>query len=235
MKKGIRLFFALALLCVASSVAMFAADNAYLYLVHGIPGRDVSASTDPQFPVDVQLNGDVCYSHGLAFGAVAGPLTLAPGSYEVRVSVANSLAPCSNPALIDTTVTLGSGKDVSAVVALSETGTPTLLTFTNNVFPVGASVGRVFFAQAADAPAVQVVLENTATKKLYPFTVSAGGSFSATLPAGDYTVVVNQGTTALVTSTSLRLDPQSVVMLLTVGQAGNNTVILVSKTVRDVI
>ncbi len=106
MKKCIRATFVLALLCAALSTAMLASDNAYLYLVQGIPGRDYSNSTDPQFPVDVLINDEICYEHGLAFGAIAGPLTLAPGSYDVKVSVANSLAPCSNTPLVDSTVTL---------------------------------------------------------------------------------------------------------------------------------
>jgi Domain of unknown function (DUF4397) len=235
MKKLIRLTFGLALLCAALSTAMFASENAYLYLVQGIPGRDFSALTDPQFPVDVLLNDEICYQHGLAYGAIAGPLTLAPGSYDVKVSVANSLAPCSNSPLLDSTVSLEAGKNVSAVIALSDTATPTLLTFTNNFSVVTPNTGRILFAQAADAATVQVIFENTDTKKLYTYTVAPGALLSANLPAGSYTVEINQGTTVLVGSTGVRLDSQSATMLFTVGQASNNTVDLETKTVRNVI
>src|SRR3974390_1714823 len=114
MKNFIRLPFALALLCAAMSTAVFASDNAYLYIVQGIPGHDYATTTDPQFPVDVLLNDETCYEHGLAFGLIVGPLTFVPGTYDVKVSVANTLAPCSNSPLIDTTETLNSGPSVTA-------------------------------------------------------------------------------------------------------------------------
>jgi Domain of unknown function (DUF4397) len=232
MKNRIRLTFALALLCAALSTATYASS---LYLVQGLPGRDVAADTDPAYPVDVLINDEICYQRGLAFGTVAGPLTFLPGTINVKVSIANSLAPCSESPLIDTTVSIEAKSDYSAVIALSQTGTPTLLTFKNGLAPVAANMGRVLFAQAADAPAVQVVLENTATKRMFTYTVQPGALLNTSLPAGDYTVEVNQGTTNLVPSTPVTLFSQSVTMLFAVGEASNNTVTLESKTVRDVI
>jgi hypothetical protein len=235
MKNCVRTTFALAFLCVALSTAMLASDNAYMYLVNGVPGRDYTTSTDPQFPMDVLLNDEICYEHGLAYGTIAGPLTFVPGSYDVKVSVANSVAPCSNSPLIDSTVTLDSGKNISAVVALSSTGTPTLLTFTNSFSSVSANDGRILFAQAADAPAVQVILQNTTTMKLYTYTVNPGALLDVSLPADDYTVEINQGTTTLVPSTTIDLYSQSVTLLFAVGEASNDTVDLEVKTVRNVM
>jgi hypothetical protein len=235
MKNCVRTILGLALLCVALSAATFASDNAYLYIVNGVPGHDYSAATDPQFPIDVLLNDETCYEHGLGFGTIAGPLTFTPGSYDVKVSIANSLAPCSNSPLVDSTVTLDSGKNVSAVFSLSSTGTPTLSTFTNNFSTVAANDGRILFAQAANAPAVQVILQNTTTMKLYTYTVNPGSLLDVTLPADNYTVEINQGTTTLVPSTTIDLYSQSVAMLFAVGQASNDTVNLETKTVRNVI
>jgi hypothetical protein len=236
MKKIVRATLVLALLCAAMSTAMFASDNAYLYLVQGIPGYDYSTSTDPQFPVDVLLNDEICYEHGLAFGILTpGPLTLAAGSYDVKVSVANSTAPCTNSPLVDSTVTLDAGKDVSAVFALSDTGTPTLTTFTNSFYGVPANYGRILFAHAADASALEVVLQNTTTHTSYTYSVNSGALLNATFPAGNYTIEVNQGTTTLVSSTPLDLYSQSVTMLFAVGEANNNTLTLAIKTVRNVI
>jgi Domain of unknown function (DUF4397) len=230
--KTIRLVFALAILCAAFSTTTFASS---MYLVQGIAGRDFAAATDPAFPVDIELNNEVCYVHGLAFGAISGPITLAPGSYDVKVSIANSLAPCSEPALISSTVTLGAEKDISAVLSLNESGTPTLSTFTNNLSPVPANIGRVMFAQTANAASVQAVFENTQTKKVYTFTVASGVLLTANLPAGDYTVAVNQGTASLVSTTSLHLYSQATTLLFALGQASNNSVVLENKTLRDVI
>jgi hypothetical protein len=235
MKTFIRATCVLALLCAAMSTAMLASDNAYLYLVQGIPGHDYSPSTDPQLPVDVLLNDEICYEHGLAFGTIAGPLTLAPGSYDVKVSVANSLAPCSNSPLVDSTVTLDSGKAVAAVLALNQTGAPALKTFTESFSAVAANDARILFANAADSPAVQVILENKATQKFYTYSVAPGALLNQTLPAGDYSVEINEGTSTLVPSTSIDLYSQSAVMIFAVGEASNDTVTLETKTIRDVI
>jgi len=235
MKNRIRLSLALALLCAALTTAMSASDNAYLYLVQGIPGHDYSTSTDPQFPVDVLLNDEVCYTHGLAYGTILGPLTFVPGTYDVKISVANSLAPCSNSPIVDSTVALDSGKNVSAVFALNASGAPTLLTFTNNFAAVEANNARIQFALAADSHAVQLVLENTSTQKLYKYTVNPGELLTAVVPSGSYTVQVTQGTTTLVPSTNIDLSSQSVTLLFATGEASNNTVTLENKTIKDVI
>jgi hypothetical protein len=235
MTKSLRFSFLLALLCAAMSTAMLASDNAYMYLVQGIPGHDYSTATDPEFPVDVLLNDEVCYIHGLTFGTITGPLTFDPGTYDVKISVANSLAPCSETPLIDSTLSLDSGKNVTAVFALDDKGAPSLETFTNSFSTVNANMARILFAQSADSPAVQVIMENTTTQKLYTYVVNPGSLLNVTLPAGTYTVEVNEGTTTLVPSTTLDLFSQSATLVYAVGEAKNNTVTLFTKTVRSVI
>jgi hypothetical protein len=238
MKKSIRLTLALALLCAALSTAMFASDDtstASLYLIQGIAGRDYSATADPQFPVDILLNDELCNERSFGFATITGPLAFTPGTYDVKISVANTLAPCSNTPLIDTTISLGAGKDVAAVMALDSTGTPELLTFDESFSSVTENNARILFAQAANSPAVQVILENTTTKKLYTYSVNPGALLDVNLPAGNYTVEVNEGTTTLVSSTGLDLYSQSATMLFAIGQASNNTVDLEIKTVRNVL
>jgi hypothetical protein len=235
MKTNIRLIFALALVCAAMSTAALASENAYLYLVQGIPGLDYSTSTDPQFPVDVLINDEVCAEHNLAFGTIIGPLTFAPGSYDIKISVANTLAPCSETPLVDSSVTLSGGENMSAVLTLNSTEAPALETFKNLFSPVTAGYARISFALAADSSAVQVVFQNTSTKQMYTYTANPGVLLNESLPAGDYTVTVTQGTTTLVASLPLTLYSQSVEMLIATGEASNNTVTLQTKTVRNVI
>ncbi len=232
MKNCIRLAFALSVLFALLSTASFASS---MYIVQGIAGRNYAVHTDPAFPVDVLLNDEVCYVHGLPFGNIQGPLTFEPGSYNVKVSIANSLAPCSNSPLIDRTVTIEAEKDMSAVIALNADGVPTLLTFTNDLSPVTANSARLLFAQAANSPAVQVILQNTETKKLYTYSVNRSGLLDVNLPAGVYSVEINQGTTTLATQAQLFLDSQSATLLYAIGQASNDTVVLETRTLRDVI
>jgi hypothetical protein len=232
MRTCIRLTFALALLCAAMSTAAFASS---MYFIQGIPGRNYAAATDPAFPVDILLNDEVCYQHGLPFGVVPNPFTFFPGTYNVKVSIANTLAPCTNPPLVNREVTIEARTDMSVVSALNASGMPTLFTFTNNLTPVTANMARVLFAYAADGPAVQVVLQNTTTLKVSTYAVSPGALLDVDLPTGNYTVAVTEGTTTLVPATNITLFSQSVNLLYGIGQAKNNTLVLETRTLRDVI
>src|SRR5208283_5238562 len=80
----------------ASNSAFAQSPNASVYVVHGIPGHDVSKSLDPALPVDVQVDGAICLASGLKFGDIAGPFTIPAGTYSITISLANTLQPCSN-------------------------------------------------------------------------------------------------------------------------------------------
>jgi hypothetical protein len=232
MTNRIRFAFALALLCAALSTGALASS---VYVVQGISGRNYTTPSDPAFPVDILLNDEVCYVHGLPFGSISGPLTFFPGTYNVKISIANTLAPCSESPLIDQAVTIDARSDYSAVLTLNDEGKPTLLTFTNNLSPLAPNMARLLFAQASNSPVLQVILQNTTAKKLYTYAVNPDALLDVNLPAGDYTIEINQGTTTLVASTPLRLFSQSANLLYAVGQASNDTMILETRTLRDVI
>ena len=152
MKLRTRVCFQLAALCFVLAAYSFAADNAYLYIVHGIPGRDIADNVNPGFPIDVLIDGESCLARGLTFDNTSGPLSFAAGTYRVQISEDNTLAPCTNPVIIlDSEVTLKSGESVSAVAAISG-GEPTLLLFTDNLSPLPPGYGRFVLAQTADAP-----------------------------------------------------------------------------------
>src|SRR5208337_2012689 len=105
-----RVVLQLAALCLALGASAFAANNAYLYIVHGIPGRDIADNLNPGLPIDILVNGKSCLVHGLTFGSTSGPFTLAAGTYDVQISLANTLEPCTNAALITSQVTLTPGE-----------------------------------------------------------------------------------------------------------------------------
>ncbi len=232
MKNCIRLTFALALLCGALSSASYASS---VYIVQGLAGRNYAARTDPAFPVDVLVNNEVCYEHGLPFGVIANPLTLFPGTYNVKVSIANTLAPCSETPLIDTELKIEPQTDISAVITLNSEGKPELLTFTNDLTPVPADSARVLFAHAANAPAVQVIFQNLTTMKSYTYTLNPGALLDQILPAGNYSISVIEGTTTLIPPTNQTLFSQSASLFYGLGQASNNTVVMEFHTLRTVI
>lgn len=53
MKLCTRVVLQLAALCFVLAAYGFAADDAYLYIVHGIPGRDMADNLNPGYPIDV--------------------------------------------------------------------------------------------------------------------------------------------------------------------------------------
>lgn len=224
----------LAALCLALGATGFAADNAYLYLIHGIPGRDIADNVNPGFPVDVLVDGN-CLSRGLAFDSASGPLTFAPGTYNVQISEANSLAGCSNAPIASSPVRITAGTSVSVVAAISG-GQPTLLSFTDDLTPVTPGNARFDFAQAADASTLQATLTQLGVKNPKTFTlmVSPGKQQEVIVPAGTYLVQVLAGDIAVLASQQISLPNQSATFAYAVGQAANSSVSLVTKTVRDV-
>jgi hypothetical protein len=81
---------------------------------------------------------------------------------------------------------------------------------------------------------VQVILENTSTKKLYTYSVNPGSLLGVTIPSGTYSIEVNTGTTTLA-ATTFDLYSQAATMVFAVGQASNGTVNLETKNVRNLI
>ena len=213
----------------------FAADDAYLYIVHGIPGRDISDIVNPSLPIDVLFEGD-CVVRGLAFGSISGPLSFSAGAYNVQISQANTLAPCTNPALISSQVTLTSGKSASAVAAISD-GEPALLQFVDNLAPVVPGNARFVLVQAADAPALQGTLTERGVTNPKTFTVKASPDTQQWIgiPYGTYLVEVTAaGNTTVLASEQIVMTDQSVTLAYAVGAAANNSVGLVYRIVNDV-
>src|SRR5271155_2058838 len=114
MNNRTRVVLQLAALCLALAASSFAADNAYLYVVNGIPGRAIAANLNPGFPVDILINGD-CLVRGLTFDNTSGPLSFSAGTYDLQISESNSLAACTNPAVATAQVALTGGASVSVV------------------------------------------------------------------------------------------------------------------------
>jgi hypothetical protein len=235
MKLRTRVFAQLAALLLALGASAFA-DNAYLYIVHGIPGRDLAENFNPGLPVDILVNGKSCLARGLTFGNTAGPFTLAIGTYDVQISLANTLAPCTNSPVIDAQVPLSSGASVSAVAAISG-GQPALLQFDDNLAPVISGAARFVFANSADAPELQVTLTQLFGKHPKTFTVTAnpGAQSNASVPPGTYLVqVVAVGSTTVLASEQIFLADRSANFVYAAGDAANNSVSLINRIIRDV-
>ena len=236
MKRRIRVVMQLASLCFVLAAYGFAADNAYLYIVHGIPGRDIAENLSPGFPIDVLVNGGSCLERGLAFGSTSGPLSFSPGTYDVQISEANTLAPCTNPSIITAKVAMAAGASVTAVAAISG-GEPALLQFAGNLTPVTPGYARFVLVQSADAGALQATLTELGVKDPKTFTISAspGKQQGINVPDGTYLVqVFASGSTTVFATEQIEMADQTANFAYAVGEASNNSVGLINKTVRDV-
>jgi hypothetical protein len=221
--------------CLALSVASFAAD-ASLYIVHGIPGRNLADNLNPSLPVDILINNVACVARGLTFGNIAGPYTLPAGQYSVQISPANTLAPCTNASLIDADVTLNSRAEVSGVMTVGDSG-PVLLNFVDNFSAVAPGTTRFAFANSADASALKATLTQVGVKNPRTFTVTAQprAKSSVAVPAGLYDLTLTaQGSATVLASQQVFLAAQSVELTYVLGSASNNSVSLDIRVVRDV-
>ncbi len=236
MKLRTRVALQLAALFLALGASALAESNAYLYIVHGIPGRDIADNLNPGLPIDILVNGKSCLVHGLTFGNTSGPFTLAAGTYDVQISMANTLAACTNAVVIDSRVTLTPGENVSAVAAISSTQ-PSLLQFTDKLLPVVPGNARFVLNNSADAPTLQATLTQVGVKSPQTFTGSADPDTQTPIPvpAGSYLVQITAaGSAAILTSQEISLPDQSVTYSYACGEAVNNSVGLVNRTIRDV-
>jgi hypothetical protein len=236
MEHRTRVVLQVAALCLVLGAFGFAADDAHLYIVNGVPGRDISKTNNPGYPIDVLVNGESCQSRGLTFGTSSGPLSFSAGTYDVEISASNTLAPCTNPVVIDTQVTLAAGRNVSLVAAVSG-GKATALLFNDNLTPVTTGNARFVFANAADAPALQATLMQLNVKNPKTFTVTAnpGEQQGINIPGGTYSVqVVAAGNNTVLASEVISLPDQSATLTYAAGQATDNVLGLINRAVEGV-
>ena len=158
---GSRLSSASRLLAVAALATMpftLSAQNASIRVVHGIPGPDVSPDLDPALPVDVLVNDAVCLVSGFNFGEIAGPFSIPGGTYNVKVSLADSLEPCSGDAVIAADVPFAAGENASIVAHLTDGGAPTASKFVNDTSAPMTGNVRLIAHHVANAPTVDVLV-----------------------------------------------------------------------------
>jgi Domain of unknown function (DUF4397) len=236
MTPRIRVVLQLTVLCLALAVSSFASANVYLYVVNGIPGRDIAANLNPGFPIDISIDGD-CLVRGLTFDNTSGPLSFSAGTYDLQISESNSLAACTNPPVVTAQVALTGGTSMSAVAALNSVGQPTLLQFSDDLSPVATGDARFVFANSADASGLEATLTQVGVKnpKIFTVTAAPGAKGHMTVPSGSYLIqVFASGSTTVLASEQIALNNQSVTLTYAVGETANNSIGLINRVVRDV-
>jgi len=248
--KLFRLLFLIALVGSVSLTATSAARaaDASVYVVHGIPGHALAPSLDPALPVDVLVNNSVCLLKGLRFGEVAGPLTIPAGSYDFKISFANTLSPCSNSAVIDAPgVAFADGENASVVAYLTAATAPTAGKFDNNLSATPDGQARVILHHTAAAGAVDIVLNRPfgpTPLKLKLSGVTNGDQAAAYVTTSGHwlfnqampslTIYPSGSRSAVFGPETLYLDPQSAYLLYAVGSHETGTFSVIKKEINSV-
>lgn len=190
-----------------------AAQNAYVYAVHGVPGAN-------GFPVDIAVNGN-CALQGFTFGTVAGPLTLPAGTYSVEIFVANSTNPCSGPAALSATPTLEAGKTYALAAHLTAGGSPTLSGFVLDLSMTKPGQGRFILHHTAAAPEVDVTVYRGEGSGNAPSVSVPGFANGDQVPAefrpGDWKATLSVGGNVVFGPTLLTLKPKTAQVIFAVG------------------
>lgn len=230
----VRAVLAIALGSGLIAAASHAQDtNAYLYLVHAASGRNLSPASNPEFPVDISING-TCVVKGVSFGEIRGPYTAPAGTFSFNVSTANSIAPCSNPSIFAAPSVMSAANTYLGVIKLDASNA-----LTGQIYPVDLSSLAPGGSRALVVNATTQNLSATVTSA--PTTDGSGGQFSvpagtlqeATPPLGVYytSIYIDQTNTLEAGPVQIETLTRNVYIYVLAGSAANETVQLIGPKV----
>jgi hypothetical protein len=146
-------------------------------VVHGLPGYEVDVWVDGVLTLD-----DVDFG----YEDVAGPLALAPGFHLIDI-MADGEDPGVDIPVVDRSIELQSGSNITVVAHLDAVGAPQIAVFSNDTTYTDVGQGRVVVRHTAQAPAVDVLAGGSV---LFP-NLANGQEAQADVPAASYPVTLN--------------------------------------------
>lgn len=207
--------------------------NTYLYIAHAAPGRNISATANPAYPIDISANG-VCIVKGEAFGQIVGPFTGPAAAYTFAVSVANTGTPCSNPPVFTApNVSLAAGTTYFGVVTLDASNNVTGQIYPADFSSIPAGQSRVVIANATGQN-LTATLRHKADMNV---DIAAGSIDEATATSGRYSgSIFLQGTdTREAGPVSIDAMSRDLYFYVLAGDASNNSVQIIGpKVIKDV-
>lgn len=224
-----------ALLCslLFTGAAQSQDNNTYLYIAHAVSGRNISSATNPAFPIDVLVDGQVCIAKDEAFGEIRGPFTSAAGTYSFAVSMANTAAPCSNPAIYSVTADLSAGQTYYGILTLDGNNQVAAQLYQADFSSIPMGQSRVVVANSTNQNLTASLSGNGSDS----VDIGANSLQEANIPSGMYTGnVYLQGTsTAEAGPESINLMSRDLYFYVLGGSANNSSVqILGPKVIKDV-
>jgi hypothetical protein len=154
MKKKTFSFLASAFLFISILSGTAMAQDATVFIVHGIPGIDVNL--DPELPVDISVDG-TCLLQNFKFEEIAGPVSLAAGTYNIQIKLADLSNPCGGTTVIEADVPFEANEKCTVIAHLTEEGEITASKFTHDLSGIKRNKSRILMHHAAYAPGVDLV------------------------------------------------------------------------------
>jgi hypothetical protein len=146
------LAFAFLFVGILSGVAV--AQDATVFIVHGIPGIDLDL--DPELPVDISVDG-TCLLQNFKFEEIAGPVSLAPGTYNIQIKLADLSNPCGGTTVIEADVPFEANEKCTVIAHLTEEGGITATKFTHDLSEIKRNKARILMHHTAYAPGVDLM------------------------------------------------------------------------------
>ena len=173
------------LMLAGFAVPAAAAD---VYVVHGIPGKDLGLP--PELPVDISVNG-ACALDDVVFGDVLGPVDLPTGAHEIEIRVSDGVeGTCSGLLAVTGRIDLAVAESATVTAHLDQNGAARITKFTNKVSETGKAA-RIAIVHTAAAPPVDVKARGEKGAKLQVRDLKNGHqSYAADVPAGAYKVKI---------------------------------------------
>jgi hypothetical protein len=221
-------------LLVAIVPSVGATGPAQVYVVHGIPGKDLGVN--PALPVDIKV-GNLCALTNFTFGQIAGPVPLPPGTYRIQISLSDGK--CGKPPVIAENVLFGRSENAAVVAHLRVNGQPTLTKFTNFVQNPGSNKSRLLIRHTANAPVVDITAQRPWASQPALKVVGVAnaqvkyGEVNVTVPSGKWDVRLfpTGSSTVVFGPVQLNLSAQKIYMIFAVGSLKNGTFTLLSKEI----
>jgi hypothetical protein len=216
---------AAAILIFSGSTAAYAQEG-YIYFAHGISGHDLDSTANPDLPIDIATDmgpTPSCLVKGAISSSFNGPYAVPAGTYNVAISQANTVAPCSNPAAITGTIKVTAGQSTLMIAAV-KAGSPIGYVLPLDLSAVPAGQARVVFVNASSVPTLAFAFGTVATTAQVP-----GGYAVNLAPAGVVNSEVASGPTVLYGPGSLVLPSQSVLLSIATGSSTTGSFNLVGR------
>jgi hypothetical protein len=186
-------------------------------IVHGLPG----------FTADIYLDGELLLD-GFEPTATAGPLRVAPASYDVDIREVG--APADSPPVLNAVLRVSAGSNISIVAHLTRAGDPTLSVFRNTFDRLSAGQSLLQVRNVAAAPPLSVRLDDRRVKE----GLGEGSEWGIATAPGRHMIAFESRASndVLIPSTDIHLEEGVAQIVYVIGSAQGGNLDLMLQSVR---